>query len=100
MSQRHKILKGRELDKKVQSLSSWQTNRKGTQLYKSFKQHSFVNGLAFVAKITVHAEVMAHHPDIELSYGTVKVKLSTHEVKGLTKADFELAKKIDSIRLP
>ena len=57
-------------------------------------------GLAFVAKVAVHAEVMNHHPDIELSYGKVKVKLSTHDAKGLTTLDFELAKRIDGIQLP
>lgn len=59
---------------------------------------SYVVAFTFVARIVVHAEVMGHHPDIELSYGKVRVKLSTHDVKGLTNADFALAKKIDYLR--
>lgn len=100
MAQGPKKLSPKEIAKRLQSLSTWEVNRKGTQLYKTFPSLSFINGLAFVAKIAVHAEVMQHHPDIELSYGKIRVKLSTHDAKGLTKADFELAKKIDAIRLP
>ena len=34
---------------------------------------------------------MGHHPDLEISWDTVKVTISTHSEGGLTAADFELA---------
>jgi 4a-hydroxytetrahydrobiopterin dehydratase len=101
MARKLKSLTKKEIDArmKTHAESGWTTNQKATMLTRSFAFPSFINALAFVAKITVHAEVLGHHPDIELSYGKVKVKLTTHEVKGLTKADFELAKRIDNLRL-
>lgn len=92
-----KPLTGNQIAKKVSQLSGWQLNKKETELTKTFATHSFVKGLSFVAKIAVHAEVLGHHPDIELSYAKVKVKLTTHDVKGLTTKDFELAKKIEAL---
>ncbi len=91
--------KKKEIDKKLKDLSEWKLNPKYTMLSKSFKFPSFIAGLAFIAKITVHAEVLEHHPDIELSYGEVKVKLTTHDADGLTKKDFELAKRIDGLKV-
>ena len=45
------------------------------------------------------AEAAFHHPDIELSYASLKVKLKTHSAKGVTNKDFELARKIEEIVL-
>jgi 4a-hydroxytetrahydrobiopterin dehydratase len=99
MTKTPKKLKDTEIKSKFLKISEWNLNPKQTELSKSFEFGSFVNGLAFVAKVAVHAEIMGHHPDIELTYSKVKVKLSTHDVKGLTNADFELAKKIDGLRI-
>lgn len=93
-----KKLNSKDIVKKLKTISEWSTNAKETELSKTFLFTNFVNGLAFVAKVTVHAEILNHHPDIELSYGKVKIILSTHDVKGLSNVDFELAKKIDSIK--
>lgn len=99
MAQKKTALKPKDVEKRFKTISEWQLNAKCTQLTRVFTFPNFISGLAFAAKITVHAEVLQHHPDIELSYGKVKVKLTTHEVKGLTKLDFELAKRIDKLRL-
>jgi 4a-hydroxytetrahydrobiopterin dehydratase len=99
MSKRPKLLSSKDIDKRLQAISDWQVNKQGTELAKTFEMKNFVAGLAFVAKVAVYAEIMEHHPDIELSYGKVKVKLSTHDPKGLTKLDFELAKKIDGVKI-
>jgi len=45
------------------------------------------------------AEAAFHHPEIELSYASLKVKLKTHSAKGVTNKDFELAGKIEEILL-
>ena len=81
----------------MKQIPEWSVNSAGTQISRTFVMGSFVSGLAFVAKIAVHAEVLEHHPDIELTYSRVKVKLSTHDAKGLTALDFDLAKRIDEI---
>ncbi|QQR65235.1 4a-hydroxytetrahydrobiopterin dehydratase [Candidatus Kaiserbacteria bacterium] len=96
MATKPKKLSSTDVVKKLSQISEWTVNAKSTELSKSFESASFVAGLSLIARIAVHAEVMGHHPTIELSYHKIKVKLTTHDVKGLTRADFELAKKIDS----
>jgi 4a-hydroxytetrahydrobiopterin dehydratase len=51
----------------------------------------------FVQAIVEPAEDMGHHPDIEISWATVKVTITTHSEGGLTPADFELAGRIDEL---
>lgn len=43
------------------------------------------------------AEAAWHHPDLTVSYAFVIVKLCTHDAKGITEKDFELARQIESV---
>lgn len=92
-----KMLTQAQILKKLATISGWMTNKKQTELSKVFETDSFVNGLSFIARITVHAELLKHHPMIEFTYSKVKVTLTTHDAKGLTIKDFELAERIDKL---
>ncbi len=48
-----------------------------------------VNAIGYIA------EAAFHHPDLNVSWGHVIVKLQTHSAEGITDKDFELAKKIE-----
>ncbi len=85
--------------KKLTKLPDWTLSSDGTEISRTFSFPTFIAGFSFVARIAVHAEVMGHHPEIVLSYGKVKVTLTTHDAKGLTKKDFELAEKIDTLKI-
>lgn len=89
----------KQIEKKLKDLSGWKVNAKYTMLSRSFDFPNFISGLAFIAKITVHAEVLDHHPEITLTYGQVKINLTTHDTKGLSKKDFELAERIGNLRV-
>jgi len=93
-----KPLTKKDIEKNLKSFSGWTVSKNETLLSKTFEFPNFVTALAFCAKIAVHAEVIGHHPDLELSYGKVKVKLTTHEIKGLSKLDFDLAKRIEGLK--
>lgn len=67
------------------------------QLERTFKFRDFSSALIFVNKIGALAEEEGHHPDLELSWGRVAVKLMTHKIKGLSYNDFIMAAKIDLI---
>ena len=45
------------------------------------------------------AEAAWHHPDLNVSYAFVTVKLVNHAAKGVTEKDFELACKIEEVVL-
>ena len=43
------------------------------------------------------AEAAWHHPDLNVSFAFVIVKLQTHSAKGITDQDFALARKIEEV---
>ncbi len=92
-----KPLTEKQVKKSLEKLSEWQPNKKHTSITKEYSFPNFVAALAFLAKVTVHAEVMDHHPVAELSYGKLILTLSTDSAKGLTKKDFELAARVDNL---
>ena len=64
-------------------------------LYKTFKFTDFKTALEFVNKIGAIAEVMGHHPNINLWWGGVNVWTTSHDAHKITERDYDLAKKID-----
>ncbi|HVP16687.1 MAG TPA: 4a-hydroxytetrahydrobiopterin dehydratase [candidate division Zixibacteria bacterium] len=67
---------------------------------KNFKLSNFRQAIDFINKVADIAEAENHHPDILLwGWNNVKLTLSTHAVKGLSKNDFVLASKINQIKL-
>jgi len=94
-----KKLSEQDVLKRLSKFPEWSTNAKRTEITKSIATPSFLVALGLTAKIAVHSEIMNHHPLIELSYSSVKIRLSTHDVKGLTKLDFDLAKRIDNLKI-
>ena len=67
------------------------------KLVKEFSFPDFKSALAFVNKVGDLAEKANHHPDIELSWGRVKISLTTHDADGITERDRTLAKEIDTV---
>lgn len=66
-------------------------------LVKEFKFADFKTALAFVNQVGEIAEGMNHHPDVELGWGRVKLRLSTHSEHKITEKDHRLAAAIDQI---
>jgi 4a-hydroxytetrahydrobiopterin dehydratase len=89
------LLSDTEIETRLSELSGWQ--RTGAAIAKELDRGDFVGSVAFVSSLVEPAEAMNHHPDLEISWATVKVTISTHSEGGLTAADFELAAKIDAL---
>ena len=89
------LLSDAEIESRLAELPGW--SRAGTAIEKSFERGDFVGSVRFVASLVEPAEAMSHHPDLEISWDTVKVSLCSHSEGGLTAADFELAAKIDAL---
>ena len=77
----------------------WQiVEREGHQeLTRTFRFKGFLPGVRLVDAIGDLAEAEGHHPDLHLSYGSLRVDLWTHAAGGLTDNDFILAAKMDRI---
>ena len=69
----------------------------GDFLSKSFEFAEFMDGIRFIEKVAKVAEKQEHHPDIQVRYTSVTLRLQTHSEGGVTVWDFELARAIDSI---
>jgi 4a-hydroxytetrahydrobiopterin dehydratase len=89
------LLSESEVEARLGELSGW--SREGEAIAREFKRGDFVGAVEFVDRLVEPAEAMNHHPDLGISWETVKVTISTHSEGGLTAADFELAAKIDAL---
>jgi 4a-hydroxytetrahydrobiopterin dehydratase len=84
-----------EIEARLAELSGWV--RAGETIEKEFERGGFVGSVEFAGRLVEPAEAMNHHPDLNISWSTVKVSISTHSEGGLTANDFELAAKIDAL---
>ena len=83
-----------EIDDKLAAMEGWE--RDGNAITKEFDNGDFKGSVDFVNRITPDAEEMSHYPDLEISWATVTVTLSSPSEGGLTANDFDLAAKIDA----
>ncbi len=84
-----------EIDALLRDLPGWE--RDGDTIAKAFDRGDFAGSVEFVNRLMPVAEEMNHHPDLEISWSTVTVSISTHSEGGLTAADFELARRIETL---
>ena len=61
-----------------------------------FRTRSFAKGVALVDEIGRLADAANHHPDVHLRYATVTVRLTSHDVQGLSERDVALARQISA----
>lgn len=68
------------------------------QLVAEFEFNEFNSAIRFVNQIAELAEREHHHPDIDIRYTKVTVKLSTHDAGNVvTEKDYSLAEKIETL---
>lgn len=89
------LLSDEEIESRLAGLEGWR--RDGDAIVREFDRGDFVGSVRFVGALVEPAEDMGHHPDLEVSWATVTVRISTHSEGGLTAADFELAARIDRL---
>lgn len=63
-----------------------------------FKFTNFTKAFAFMTQVAFVAEKLDHHPEWSNVYGTVRIKLTTHDAGNtVTSKDREMAKAIETI---
>ncbi len=87
------------LEKWLGSHAGWEKAQAGGQeaIARTFKFADFSGALAFVVRVGLVAEKRDHHPDVELGWGRARVVWTTHDQKGVTSLDTELAEASDAI---
>ena len=76
----------------AEGVADWRVGASEVQAY--FTTRSFMSGVRFIAEIARLAEEANHHPDIDLRYTHLVVRLSSHDIGGLSRRDIALAREI------
>lgn len=88
-------LTAQEIQSALLSLPQWRL--KDNALERTVPFSDFVQAFAFMTAVALHAEAIQHHPDWRNVYNRVEIRLSTHDVGGITHLDVELAHRIERI---
>ncbi len=96
MSSERMLLSPDEIKNSSKALPLWEV-KDNKSLKRKFHFKNFLEAFAFMTKIAIIAERMAHHPEWKNIYSDVEINLTTHDIGGISKLDFELAKAINEL---
>ena len=82
-------------DRALQQLPAWRLD--GDAIEREYVFADFAQAFGFMTQMALLAERLDHHPDWSNSYNRVQVRLSTHDLGGLSSLDIELARAMDGV---
>jgi 4a-hydroxytetrahydrobiopterin dehydratase len=88
-------LEPEELGTAMTRLPGWEL-RDG-KLARTYRFRDFGDAFAFMAACALRIHALDHHPEWCNTYSSVKIELVTHDAKGITAKDLELASVMESI---
>ena len=80
-----------------EALTKGAWHREGKEIIRVVERADFAGALAFVNEVGLLAEGANHHPDIDIRWNRVTLRLSTHSEGGITDKDLSLAAAIDDL---
>jgi 4a-hydroxytetrahydrobiopterin dehydratase len=83
------VLSQQQIKTALADLDGW--DLEDGALTRTFRLADFVRAVDFVEQLADVAESMQHHPDIDIRYNKVTLRLVTHSAGGITARDVELA---------
>jgi 4a-hydroxytetrahydrobiopterin dehydratase len=89
------LIEDDEIETLLKKLPEWDLEDRSIVRVVEFDE--FMQGIDFVDGVAEISEEAGHHPDIDIRWTTVTLRLTTHDVGGLTESDFEVARKIDTL---
>lgn len=90
-------LAGPEREQALAGLDGWTLVEGRDAIHKRYVFGDFVQAFGFMTRAALVAEKMDHHPEWSNVYRTVDVTLTTHDAKGLTLLDVQLAQAMDRL---
>jgi 4a-hydroxytetrahydrobiopterin dehydratase len=98
MEQNEQPLREEEVRERLQrELPDWDFD--GGWIRREFETDGWPTTLMLVNQIGYLAEAAYHHPDLDVGWGRVGVRLQTHSAGGITARDLELARRIEEVVL-
>jgi len=89
------ILEENEIELALTRVPRW--TRVGSHIERTWIFPGFAQSVDFVNLVASEAEQAEHHPDIDIRWNKVTLRLSTHSAGGLTGYDFGLAQLLDTL---
>ena len=81
-----------DIKKKFEEFEGWEKVSDGRDAYtKLFKFSDFKQAFSFMTSMAMKAEEINHHPEWENIYNKVNITLTTHDVGGMSKLDYDMA---------
>ena len=93
MSGKEYVYSASEIAEKLTGFPGWYYDE--GFIRRQYKTDGWLTTLALVNTIGFLAEAAYHHPDLNVSWAKVWVKLQTHSAGGITDKDWELAAKLE-----
>lgn len=84
-------------DEEVQSRLPEGWERDGDEIVRTFEFDSYLAGVGFASGVAGLAEEAWHHPEMTITWGSVEVRLTTHDAGGITEADLDLAERMTNV---
>ena len=78
-------------------IPGWSSAEDGAAITRTFRFDDYHRTMAFVNALAFIAHREDHHPDLGVHYDRVEVRLSTHDVGGLSDNDFICAAKASAL---
>ena len=94
-----RALKPTEVIMALGQISGWGLSGDGDDvaIEKTFEFAQHAHALLFVNSVGWLSEKLNHHPELVLTYQRCVVRWNTHEVRGLSRLDFEAATQTDAL---
>lgn len=84
-------------DEEVQKRLPEGWEREGNEIVRTFDFDSYLAGVGFASGVAGLAEEAWHHPEMTITWGSVEVRLTTHDAGGITGADLDLAERMTNV---
>jgi 4a-hydroxytetrahydrobiopterin dehydratase len=97
-NQKRKPLGKKQIDAALKTLSGWSVA--GGRLHRTYRFRDFKAAFGWMTSAALAAEKADHHPDWSNSWRDVTVDLVTHDAKGITAKDVELAQVFEELAAP
>ena len=97
MSRNDQVYNDTQVAERLRDLPGWYVE--DGAIRRKYKTDGWPTTLMPVNAIGFVAEAADHHPDLEVGYSRLLVKLSTHSAGGITEKDFALARRIEETAL-
>ena len=85
-----------QIEKELQALDGWKHHESKPAIHKTFKFKNFNEAWGFMSRIALIAEKMDHHPEWSNTYNRVEITLTTHDAKGISQRDIDMAGTIEN----